>query len=120
LHDEIIGKGWNSPINNNDPTAHAEITALRAASHKIQNYRLVNATLYVTLEPCIMCIGAMIHARIQRLVFGAYDPKSGAVCSVFNTQEQCKNLNHKIICEGGLLAEECGKLLKDFFSARRG
>jgi tRNA(adenine34) deaminase len=115
---EIIGEGWNRPIGGNDPTAHAEIMALRQAAQKTQNYRLPDTTLYVTLEPCIMCAGAMIHARIKRLIFGAYDPRAGSCGSVFNVFSE-KKLNHKVIYDGGLLAEECGQLLKDFFIVRR-
>jgi tRNA(adenine34) deaminase len=118
LNNKIIGRGYNKPITKTDPTAHAEIVALRAAAKKVGNYRLVNAALYVTLEPCAMCLGAMIQARIKHLVFGAYDPKAGAVNSVFKLLDQNK-LNHKIHYTGGLLAAECGKLLTDFFRARR-
>jgi len=118
LNDEIIGSGWNQPIANNDPTAHAEIIALRDAANKINNYRLINTTLYVTLEPCLMCAGAMIHARIKRLVFGAYDPKAGAIQSIFNVLDNIK-LNHRIRYQGGILAKECGTLLCTFFKQRR-
>jgi len=102
----IAGEGWNRPISSNDPTAHAEIQAMRAAAGALQNYRLPGATLYVTLEPCEMCLGAMFHARIARAVFGAVDPKK-------------KILKPQTAVEGGVLAEECGALLKDFFAARR-
>jgi tRNA(adenine34) deaminase len=118
LNDEIVGEGWNCPISNEDPTGHAEIIALRKAAKKMGNYRLIDATLYVTLEPCIMCVGAMIHARIKRCVFGASDPKTGAAGGVTNIFAE-KWLNHKVIVEGGLLAQESSKLLKDFFQARR-
>lgn len=115
---EIVGEGWNRPILTHDPSAHAEIVALRHAAAFVENYRLINTTLYVTLEPCIMCVGAMVHARVKRVVFGAYDPKTGAVASVFQLGESGK-FNHRIDFVGGLLEVECGKLLKDFFQARR-
>jgi len=119
LDNEVIGMGRNQPIASCDPTAHAEIVALRQAGNALQNYRLINSTLYVTLEPCAMCVGAMVHARIKRLVFGAIDPKAGAVQSVLNLLDN--NLfNHKIEYVGGVLAEECGKLLTRFFRAKRG
>ncbi len=117
LDDEIIGKGWNQPISSNDPTAHAEIIALREGATKLKNYRLLNTTLYVTLEPCAMCIGAMIHARIKRLVFGAHDPKTGAVESIFNLLDT--KLNHQINYQGGVLADESSELLRRFFRHRR-
>jgi tRNA(adenine34) deaminase len=117
--DNIIGEGFNSPISHCDPTAHAEILALRAGSIHINNYRLVNATLYVTLEPCVMCLGALVHARVQRIVFGAQDPRAGAIVSAFQLIAANK-LNHQPQCDGGLLSETCGKLLVDFFQARRG
>ncbi len=118
LGNEIIGEGWNQPIVSHDPTAHAEIVALRAAAAQIKNYRLPGATLYVTLEPCAMCTGAMVHARITRLVYGASDPKAGAAGSVFNLLETSE-LNHRAQIMGGILANECGQLLKEFFHARR-
>lgn len=114
----IIGEGSNCPISTCDPSAHAEIIALRSGAQKLNNYRLPNLTLYVTLEPCIMCLGAMLHARIQRLVFGAHDPKTGAVESLFQILQEPK-LNHKIKYTGGILAAECGKLLSEFFKSRR-
>lgn len=117
-NNEILAKGWNCPISTNDPTAHAEIIALRSAASKIQNYRIIDATLYVTLEPCVMCIGAMIHARIKRLVFGAPDPKAGAIISAFNLLDTNK-FNHKITYTSGILADECGKILQDFFKEKR-
>lgn len=117
-NDEIIGVGWNQPIMQHDPTAHAEIIAIREAAKAVGNYRLPNTTLYVTLEPCAMCAGAMVHARIQRLVFGAFDSRSGAASSVFNILEPGK-LNHDIEVVGGLLAEEAKTLLQDFFRAKR-
>jgi tRNA(adenine34) deaminase len=118
LEDKVIGEGWNRPITLCDPSAHAEIIALREGAKHLKNYRLIHSTLYVTLEPCIMCLGAIIHARVQRLVFGAYDLKSGAVESVFQIGSTDK-LNHRVVSEGGLLADRCGTLLKDFFKARR-
>jgi tRNA(adenine34) deaminase len=118
LNDEIIGEGWNQPIVAHDPTAHAEIVALRAAAARVRNYRLSDAVLYVTLEPCAMCAGAMVHARIARVVYGAADPKSGAAGSVFNLLET-STLNHRAQVIRGVLAEECGKMLRTFFAARR-
>ncbi len=115
----IIGEGWNHPIAAHDPTAHAEIAALRAGALTLNNYRLASTTLYVTLEPCVMCVGAMVHARIARLVFGAYDPKTGAAGSVFDLVAATQH-NHRIELRGGVLAEECGALLSEFFRARRG
>jgi tRNA(adenine34) deaminase len=115
---EIIGEGWNRPILDHDPTAHAEITALREAGRTLQNYRLVGATLYVTLEPCVMCMGAISHARIQRIVYGAPDPKRGAAGSALQLAD-ADFLNHRIEVSGGLLEETCSALLLDFFRARR-
>jgi tRNA(adenine34) deaminase len=114
----LVGEGFNRPISSSDPTAHAEIVALRAAGLALQTYRLVGATLYVTLEPCAMCAGAMVHARIARLVFGADDPKAGAAGSVFDVV-RAERLNHRIECERGILGEECGALLRAFFAERR-
>jgi tRNA(adenine34) deaminase len=114
----IIAEGFNRPIGGNDPTAHAEIVAMRAAAQVLGSYRLLSTTLYVTLEPCAMCAGAMVHARIQNLVFGATDPRAGAAGSVFNIV-QSTALNHRVQVEGGVLAAECGALLRDFFVARR-
>jgi len=114
----IIAEGWNRPISTRDPTAHAEMVALRAAAAASDSYRLTATTLYVTLEPCAMCAGAMVHARVQRLVFAATDPRAGAAGSVFNIVQH-PALNHRIECTGGVLAEECGALLRDFFVARR-
>ena len=119
LNGEIIGAGWNRPISSHDPTAHAEVVALRAAAAKLGNYRLTGATLYVTLEPCPMCAGAIVHARVARVVFGAADPLAGAAGSVFNLLESSA-LNHRVQLERGVLAEECGIRLKAFFQARRG
>lgn len=114
----IIGRGSNSPIGTHDPTAHAEIAAMRDAAKNIENYRLVDCTLYVTLEPCAMCTGAIQHARIAKLVFGASDPKTGACGSVVNLMEEPK-LNHHTQILGGIMATECGAELSRFFSARR-
>jgi len=115
---EIIGEGWNHPISGKDPTAHAEIMALRSAAEKIGNYRLVNTTLYVTLEPCVMCAGAIIHARVGKVVFGARDPKTGAAGSVFDVLGTEK-LNHIVQVESGVLEQECSEKLRAFFQARR-
>lgn len=115
---EVIGRGLNRPVQSNDPTAHAEIVALRAAAEAIRNYRLNDTTLYVTLEPCAMCAGAMLHARISRLVFGAYDPKAGAAGSVLDLCDD-RRLNHRIEVNGGLLEDQCSGLLKAFFAAKR-
>lgn len=117
-NNEIIGEGWNRPIANHDPSAHAEIMALRDAALNVENYRLPDTTLYVTLEPCSMCAGALIHARVKRVVYGASDPKGGAAGSVFDILGTDK-LNHVVQVEGGLLAEECGEMLKVFFQRRR-
>jgi tRNA(adenine34) deaminase len=117
-NDEIIGRGYNQVIANVDPTAHAEIQALRAAAHTLSNYRLPGATLYVSLEPCAMCAGAMVHARISRLVYGCTDPRAGAAGSVFNIV-QARELNHQIEVVGGVLETECRELLQAFFRARR-
>lgn len=114
----VIAEGWNQPIAQHDPTAHAEIVALRQAAKALKNYRLTDATLYVTLEPCAMCIGAMIHARVKRLVFGALDPRAGALASVFKIADEAR-LNHRIAWEGGVLAQPCSDILKAFFKARR-
>ena len=118
LNGQPVGEGWNRPIAAMDPTAHAEINALREAGRKVGAYRLPGATLYVTLEPCFMCAGAMVHARIERLVFGASDPKSGACGGVFDLLGQPYH-NHKLTVTGGVLAEEAGALLRTFFRARR-
>ena len=115
---EVIGAGRNRPIGDTDPTAHAEIVALRAAALAERNYRLPGTTLYVTLEPCAMCIGAMLHARIARLVFGAYDPRAGAAGSVIDLSGR-REFNHRIEVNGGLLAADCGELLQTFFTGKR-
>ena len=114
----IIAEGSNRPISGNDPTAHAEIIAMRAAANVVGSYRLLNTTLYVTLEPCAMCAGAMVHARVQRLVYGATDPRAGAAGSIFNIVQNAA-LNHRVEIESGVLADDCSKLLRDFFVARR-
>lgn len=116
--DQIIGVGFNAPIHLHDPSAHAEIQALRAASQALGNYRLDGCSLYVTLEPCAMCAGAMLHARIQRLVFGAAEPKTGAAGSVLNLFDEAR-LNHQTTVHGGVLEEQCGQLLQNFFRERR-
>ncbi|MCQ8104367.1 tRNA adenosine(34) deaminase TadA [Methylomonas sp. SURF-2] len=113
-----IAEGWNQPIQLHDPSAHAELQALRKAGLALQNYRLVDTTLYVTLEPCVMCMGAIAHARVKRLVFGAYDPKRGAVCHALQLSDAAF-LNHKIDWLGGVLQGNCAELLTDFFKARR-
>lgn len=119
VHDgEIVGRGFNQPIASADPTAHAEIGALRAAAAHLRNYRLTGCTLYVTLEPCAMCAGAMLHARVERLVFGAGDPKTGACGSVIDLFAN-ERLNHHTQVAGGILAAECGALLRRFFAAKR-
>ena len=118
MDDECIAEGWNKPISSNDPTAHAEIMALRAASEQLQNYRLLGTTLYVTLEPCVMCAGALIHARVVRVVYGATDPKAGAAGSVFELLGTDK-LNHKIEITRGVMKDECASLLTSFFQRRR-
>jgi tRNA(adenine34) deaminase len=115
---QIVATGHNQPIAQHDPTAHAEIAALRAAAEVLGNYRLPGCTLYVTLEPCAMCAGAMLHARLTRVVYGAADPKTGACGSVINLFAEEK-LNHHTTVTGGVLAEECGQLLRDFFIRRR-
>ncbi|MEI7842708.1 MAG: tRNA adenosine(34) deaminase TadA [Gallionellaceae bacterium] len=115
---EIIGRGFNAPISKHDPSAHAEMMALRDAAQRVGNYRLVDCELFVTLEPCVMCVGAMFHARIARVVFGATEHKTGAAGSVLNLFEEAR-LNHHAKIEGGVLAEECAKVLSEFFAARR-
>jgi len=114
----IVAEGWNRPIGDCDPTAHAEIIALRAGASALGSYRLTGTTLYVTLEPCAMCAGAMVHARVLRLVYAATDPRAGAAGSVFNIVQH-PALNHRLECTGGVLAEECSTLLRGFFLARR-
>ena len=115
---EVIATGFNQPIAHHDPSAHAEIMALRAAAAALGNYRLPGCELYVTLEPCVMCAGAMLHARLARVIYGAADPKTGAAGSVLNLFAQ-PQLNHQTELIGGVLAQDCGQLLKDFFAERR-
>ncbi|WP_297526680.1 tRNA adenosine(34) deaminase TadA [Thiohalobacter sp.] len=115
---ECIGRGWNRPIATHDPTAHAEINALRDAAERMGNYRLTGSTLYVTLEPCLMCSGALVHARVERLVFGAPDARRGAVCSHLDVFSQ-PWLNHRVAVTGGVLAEPAAELLRAFFRERR-
>jgi tRNA(adenine34) deaminase len=118
LDGSVIGEGWNRPIAARDPTAHAEVQALRAAAAQCRNYRIPGATLYVTLEPCVMCVGAVLHARLGQVVFGAYDPKTGAAGSVINIFSSDK-LNHHTSVTGGVLQEQCADLLTRFFKDRR-
>jgi tRNA(adenine34) deaminase len=116
---QLVGEGWNRPIGAIDPTAHAEVLALRDAARALGDYRMAEADLFVTLEPCVMCAGAIVHARLRRVIFGAYDPKAGAAGSAFNILENPAAL-HRPAMMGGVLAEECGALLREFFTARRG
>jgi len=115
---KIIGKGYNQPIHANDPSAHAEVIAIRDAAQSLQNYRLLDTTLYVTLEPCVMCVGAILHARIKRLVFGACDPRAGAAGTVFNLMADPRH-NHNVELTAGVLEQDCSRLLKEFFKVRR-
>ena len=115
---EVIARAFNRPITNHDPSAHAEMLALRQAALSEENYRLPGTTLYVTLEPCTMCAGAMLHARVDRIVYGAADPKTGAAGSVLDVFSS-KQLNHQTVIEGGVMDQECGQLLRDFFKERR-
>ncbi|KQN54874.1 tRNA adenosine(34) deaminase TadA [Erwinia sp. Leaf53] len=114
----VIGEGWNRPIGHHDPTAHAEIMALRQGGKVIENYRLLDTTLYVTLEPCVMCAGAMVHGRVGRLVFGARDAKTGAAGSLIDVLSH-PGMNHQVQVDEGVLAEECAAMLSDFFRQRR-
>jgi len=118
LNEKIIGRGHNHPILEHDPTAHAEIIALRQATHNYANYRLPGSILIVTIEPCIMCVGAMILARVEEVIYGAADPKSGAVRSCYQIADD-NRLNHKIQVRSGILEEECGSLMSSFFASRR-
>lgn len=118
IEDEIVGRGWNAPVARCDPTAHAEVLALREAAARVGNYRLEGATLYVTLEPCVMCAGALVAARVERLVFGARDLRFGGVRSKFRVADS-GTLNHAVEVVEGLLAVECVELLRDFFAAKR-
>ena len=115
---QCLAEGWNIPIQSHDPTAHAEMMAMRHAGLALKNYRLTDATLYVTLEPCVMCMGAISHARVKRLVFGAFDPKRGAVCNALSLTE-ASFLNHRVDWQGGVLEQTCSELLRDFFRAKR-
>jgi len=117
-NEQVLGESWNAPIGEHDPTAHAEIRALRNAATRLGNYRLLDTTLYVTLEPCVMCAGAIIHARVKRVVYGAADPKTGAAGSVFDILNSELH-NHRVEITSGVLESECSALLKDFFQARR-
>ena len=114
----IVGRGCNRSVSDHDPTAHAEILALREAGHVIGNYRLLDCDLYVTVEPCAMCAGAMVHARVKRLVYGASDPRAGAAGTIFNITDHAA-LNHRLDVTAGVMAEECGTLLRNFFQSRR-
>jgi tRNA(adenine34) deaminase len=118
LDGEVIGSGYNQPIAAHDPTAHAEIVAIRAAAERLGNYRLTGATMYVTIEPCQMCVGAMVHARIARLVYGTREPKAGAIESAMRAHEH-PALNHRLVAEGGVLEEECRAVMQGFFKERR-
>jgi tRNA(adenine34) deaminase len=118
LDDAVIGEGFNQPIGSHDASAHAEIVALREAGRRIGNYRLTGATLYVTIEPCQMCVGAMVHARIARLVYGTREPKAGAIESALRAHEH-PALNHRMIAEGGVLADECRAVMQEFFQEKR-
>lgn len=115
---QIVSEGWNQLIQNHDPSAHAEMQAIRKAGHSLKNYRLIDTTLYVTLEPCSMCVGGMIHARIKRLVFGAYDLKTGAAGSAINLIGESIH-NHKVAVQGGVLEFECKEVLQNFFKKKR-
>ena len=119
LDGRIVGEGWNRPISTNDPTAHAEILAMRDAATRLGNYRLCETSLYVTLEPCPMCAGAIVHARVRRVIYAATDPKGGAAGSVFDLLPTDQRFNHQVSVEGGLLDQQSSDLLKDFFRQRR-
>ena len=118
LDGQVIGEGYNQPIASHDPTAHAEIVALRDAARRLGNYRLTSARLYVTIEPCQMCVGAMIHARVARVVYGTREPKAGAIESTMRAHEQ-PILNHRMAATGGVLEAECRELIQEFFRSRR-
>jgi len=117
-NDQLLSEGWNQPIMNHDPTAHAEIMAIRSAAESVKNYRLPDTTLYITIEPCSMCAGAIVHARISRVVFGASEPRAGAAGSVINLLQN-DQFNHQTEVVSGILKDECGQVLKDFFRERR-
>ena len=118
VDDAVAGTGFNQPISSNDPTAHAEIVALRAAAARLGNYRLTGCTLYVTVEPCLMCVGAMVHARVGHVVFGTTEPKAGAVVSMARAHE-LSGLNHRLEVTGGVLEDECRQVMQEFFRSRR-
>lgn len=118
LRGEVVGEGWNRPIQSHDPTHHAEIMALRQAGQKLKNYRLPGTVLYVTIEPCVMCAGALIHARVEKLIYGALEPRCGAVRTLYQITEDSR-LNHQIAVASGLLQEECANLMQAFFQQRR-
>lgn len=118
VEDAVAGTGFNQPISSNDPTAHAEIVALRAAAARLGNYRLTGCTLFVTVEPCLMCVGAMVHARVGHVVFGATEPKAGAVVSMARAHE-LSGLNHRLEVTGGVLEDECRQVMQEFFRSRR-
>jgi len=118
LDNKVVAEGWNEPVQSHDPTAHAEMLAIRKGGLAMENYRLTDTTLYVTLEPCVMCLGAISHARVKRLVFGAFDPKRGAVCNALSLADAAF-LNHRIDWRGGVYEFECADLLLDFFKAKR-
>jgi tRNA(adenine34) deaminase len=119
LDGQVVGRGFNQPISAADPTAHAEVLALRDAARAVANYRLIDSTLYVTIEPCLMCVGAMVHARVATLVFGALEPKAGAVVSSCRAHEN-PALNHRIDVVSGVLEDECRAMIQEFFKGRRG
>jgi len=118
VDDEIVGAGFNQPIGGHDPTAHAEIVAMRDAARQLGNYRLRGATLYVTIEPCQMCVGAMVHARVERVVYGTREPKAGAIESAMRAHEH-PALNHRMTATGGVLEEECRRMIQGFFREKR-
>ncbi len=118
LNGEVIGRGFNQPISSHDPCAHAEVMALRDAANQIKNYRLVDADLYVTVEPCTMCSGAVVHARIKRVIFAALEPKAGVVCSQMTVFKQAY-FNHEVEVVSGVMAQQCSELMQDFFKMRR-
>ncbi len=118
LRGEVVGEGWNRPIQSHDPTHHAEIMALRQAGQKLKNYRLPGTVLYVTIEPCVMCAGALIHARVEKLIYGTSEPRCGAVRTLYQITEDSR-LNHQIAVASGLLQEECANLMQAFFQQRR-
>ncbi len=118
LNGEVVGRGHNQPISSVDPTAHAEIVALRDAAQRVGNYRLTGATLYVTIEPCQMCVGALVHARVARIVYGAREPKAGALESAMRAHEH-PSLNHRLVAVGGVLEDECRGVIQEFFEERR-